>query len=349
MKTANARQIGFLLLPGFSLLSYASTVEPLRAANRLSGRTLYKWIHVSAQGGAVEASSGLAIAADERVGDDFALDMILVCAGGNPALHRNARTLSWLRKLARRGVRIGGVSGGPYILARAGLLDGFRCTIHWEHLAGFEEQFPQLDVRRTLYEIDRGRLTCAGGIAGFDMMRAIIAADHGPALATAVSEWFLQTQLRAGSGPQRLTLRERYGVAHPKLLDALRAMEDSTDKPMSRDALARAVSLSVRQLERLFAGHLGTTIGDLYLKIRLDRARALVHETAMPLLEIAIACGFANGSHFSRAYRKRFGASPNRDRQSARSSAETSSGLTASGSQAAQTSDPLLRASRSLS
>ena len=93
-------------------------------------------------------------------------------------------------------------------------------------------------------------------------------------------------------------------------------MEDSTDKPLSRDALARVISLSVRQLERLFAGHLGTTIGDLYLKIRLDRARTLVHETAMPLLEIAIACGFANGSHFSRAYRGRFGASPNRDRQS---------------------------------
>jgi len=318
MKAATPRHIGFLLIPGFSLLSYASVVEPLRAANRLSGQSLYTWFHVSAQGRPVEASSGLVISADRSFGDDFHPDMILVCAGGNPALHRNARTLSWLRKLARRGVRIGGVSGGPYILARAGLLDGFRCTIHWEHLAGFEEEFPQLAIQRTLYEIDRGRLTCAGGIAGFDMMRALIAAEQGSALAAAVSEWFLQTQLRSGSGPQRLTLRERYGVAHPKLLEALGTMENSTDKPLSRDALARAISLSVRQLERLFAGHLGTTIGDLYLKIRLDRARTLVHETAMPLLEIAIACGFANGSHFSRAYRERFGASPNRDRQSAR-------------------------------
>jgi transcriptional regulator GlxA family with amidase domain len=348
MKTPHTRQIGFLLIPGFSLLSYASAVEPLRAANRLSGRSLYRWIHVAAQGRPVEASSGLAIAADQRVGDDFPLDMILVCAGGNPALHRNASTLSWLRKLARRGVRIGGVSGGPYILARAGLLDGFRCTIHWEHLASFEEQFPQLDMRRSLYEVDRGRLTCAGGIAGFDMMRAIIAAEHGSALATAVSEWFLQTQLRAGSGPQRLTLRERYGVAHPKLLEALRAMEDSTDKPLSRGALARAISLSVRQLERLFAGHLGTTIGDLYLKIRLDRARALVHETALPLLGVAIACGFANGSHFSRAYRKRFGVSPKRDRQSAGISADASFVQTPSDSQARRTAVLRSRANRLL-
>jgi transcriptional regulator GlxA family with amidase domain len=150
------------------------------------------------------------------------------------------------------------------------------------------------------------------------MMRAIIAAEQGSALAAAVSEWFLQTQLRAGSGPQRLTLRERYGVAHPKLLHALQAMEESTSKPLSRDVLARQTGLSIRQLERLFAGHLGTTIGDLYLKIRLDRARTLVHETALPLLEIAIACGFATASHFSRAYRARFRQSPRQDRETIR-------------------------------
>jgi transcriptional regulator GlxA family with amidase domain len=321
MQASAPRHFGFLLIPGFSLLSYASAVEPLRAANRLSGQTLYAWTHISAQGRPVEASSGLAIAADKAIGDDITPDTILVCAGGNPALHRNARTLSWLRKLARRGVRIGGVSGGPYILARAGLLEGYRCTIHWEHMTSFQEDFPQLDVRRTLYEIDRGRLTCAGGVAGFDMMRAIIAAEHGGALAAAVSEWFLQTELRAGSGPQRLPLRERYGVAHPKLLKALQAMEDATSKPLSRDSLARETGLSVRQLERLFAGYLGTTIGDLYLKIRLDRARTLVHETALPLLEIAIACGFATASHFSRAYRSRFQRSPQQDRKAIRAAA----------------------------
>lgn len=318
MKGSAPRHVGFLLIPGFSLLSYASAVEPLRAANRLSGRQLYEWTHVSAQGRPVEASSGLAIAANKSIGDDFPLDTILVCAGGNPALHRNAPTLSWLRKLARRGVRIGGVSGGPYILARAGLLDDYRCTIHWDHMASFQEEFPQLDIQRTLYEIDRGRLTCAGGVAGFDMMRAIIATEQGSALAAAVSEWFLQTQLRSGGGPQRLTLRERYGVAHPKLLAALQTMEDSTSKPISRDELARRTGLSVRQLERLFADRLRTTIGDLYVKIRLDRARTLVHETALPLLEIAVACGFATASHFSRAYRARFRQSPRKDREAIR-------------------------------
>ncbi len=144
MQNNGARKIGFLLIPGFSLLSYASTIEPLRAANRLSGRTLYRWTHISATGQQSEASSGLQIATEHKVGDNFELDTIFVCAGGNPALFRNQRTLAWLRTLARRGVRIGGVSGGPYILARAGLLDGYRCTIHWEHMTALREEFPSL-------------------------------------------------------------------------------------------------------------------------------------------------------------------------------------------------------------
>ncbi|MGE3989619.1 GlxA family transcriptional regulator [Pseudorhodoplanes sp.] len=315
MQASATRHVGFLLIPGFSLLSYASTVEPLRAANRLSGRDLYRWSQITDRGRPVAASSGLSIAASGSVGDDIPLDMILVCAGGNPALHRSVRTFAFLRRHARRGVTIGGVSGGPYLLARAGLLDGYRCTIHWDHMAPFREDFPQIDMTHALYEIDRGRLTCAGGIAGFDMMRAIIAAEHGAALAASVSEWFLQTQLRSGGGPQRMTLRERYGVANPKLLRALQAMEDTAQTPLTRTELARASGVSVRQIERLFASHLGTSVGDVYIKMRLDRARALVHETALPILEIAVACGFATGSHFSRAYRARFGKAPSRDRK----------------------------------
>ena len=146
-------------------------------------------------------------------------------AGGNPAVFNDEATFSWLRMLARRGVQIGAVSGGPYILARAGLLDGYRCTIHWEHLPGFLEEFPRLAPSRVLYEIDRERMTCAGGIAALDMMRALITRDLGPAAAAAVSEWFLQTQLRSGGGPQRLTLRERYGTGSPRLLAVLKFME----------------------------------------------------------------------------------------------------------------------------
>lgn len=314
MRNNDARKVGFLLIPGFSLLSYASTIEPLRAANRLSGRTLYRWTHISTTGQQSESSSGLQIHAEHKVGADFELDAIFVCAGGNPALFRHQRTLAWLRTLARRGVQIGGVSGGPYILARAGLLDGYRCTIHWEHMTALREEFPNLEANRTLYEIDRNRLTCAGGIAALDMMRAIIANEHGPALATAVSGWFLQTQLRPGSGPQRLTLRERYGVSSQSLLKTLELMESSTDNQLSRRELSKRADVSVRQLERLFASRLNTTIDAQYMKIRLDRARTLIHETTMPILSVAVACGFISGSHFSRAYKLQFGKSPAKER-----------------------------------
>ena len=303
-------RVGFLLIPGFALMSYASAIEPLRAANQLAGRELYDWRHVSTGEAEIAASNGVAIAADHRVGDGAAFDTVFVCAGGNPAEFAHRPTLKWLRGQARRGVRLGGVSGGPFILARAGLLAGHRCTIHWEHIPAFVEQFPELEVERSLYVIDRDRLTSAGGIAALDLMHALIEHDHGPALAAAVSEWFLHTEVRSGSGPQRMTLRERFGTGNARLLKALERMEARLEEPASRAELAAAAGVSVRQLERLFAAHLRSSVGQHYRRIRLDRARLLLRQTAMPILEVAVACGFASPSHFSRAYRRRFGQAP---------------------------------------
>ena len=306
--------IGILLVPGFSLMAYASAVEPLRAANRLAYRELYGWRHFSIDGEPVQASNGATILCEHRIGDKVKLDLLLVCAGGNPALFEDEATLTWLRALARAGVRIGGVSGGPYLLARAGLLAGYRFTLHWEHIPALAEEFPDLAVSNTLYEIDRERLTCAGGIAALDMMHALIEADHGHRLASAVSDWFLHSQVRLGSGPQRMTLRERFGVTHPRLLRVLERMEREIEEPASRTALADLAGISPRQLERLFQAHLGSTIGEHYLRVRLDRAQALLRQTTMPVLDVAVACGFVSASHFSRSYRARFGFSPRAER-----------------------------------
>lgn len=314
MSDGNPRRYGFLLLPQFPLMSYASAVEPLRAANHLTGRPLYTWRHIAVAGDMIPASNGIDILADARIGDPIALDMLFVCAGGNPALFREASTLGWLRGLARDGVALAGMSGGSYILARAGLLDGFRCTIHWEHIPAFEEEFPALEIRRTLYEIDRARVTCAGGIASLDMMLALIERDQGPELAAEISEWFLRTQPRPGSGSQRMTLRERYRVTHPKLLKALALMERRLEEPASCAAIATEVDLSARQLERLFGDQLGTTPQLHYLSVRLDRARTLLRQTALAVAEIAVACGFVSTSHFARAYRRQFGCSPRKER-----------------------------------
>lgn len=315
LKDGAPTRVAFLLVPGFALMSYAAAVEPLRAANSLAGRELYRWIHVAPQPGPVAASNGVAIVPDHAIRDRFEADLVLVCAGGNPATFRDAPTLAVLRRLARSGAAIGGVSGGSYLLAMAGLLDGYRCTIHWEHRPAFEERFAGLEVTGSLFEIDRNRLSCSGGIAALDMMHALIASQHGLPLAARVSDWFLHSTIRGGADTQRMDLRTRLGVEDPRLLTALRLMESHIEDPLQRGQLARLAGLSLRQLERLFARHLRCTLREHYAAMRLERARTLLLQTALPPTQVAIATGFASLSHFSRSYKNAFGHAPSAARQ----------------------------------
>ena len=307
--------VGFLLVPGFALMSYAAAVEPLRAANLLSGRELYRWWHAAPGGGAVTASNGVGIVADFAPAEAGEADSVFVCAGGNPATFDDRETLAWLRRLATRGVTLGGISGGPYVLARAGLLAGRRATLHWEHAAAFHEAFPDVDVVPSLFVLDGDRVTCSGGVSALDMMVALIARDHGRDLAAAVGEWFLLTHIREGMGPQRMDLRHRLGVTDEALLAVLRAMEANLEAPLSRAALARVAGLSLRQVERLFQARLGRSIHAHYLALRLDRARQLLRETALPVLEVALATGFGSASQFSRAFAGAYGQPPSRYRK----------------------------------
>lgn len=314
-RARDVKRFGFLLIDDFALMSFASAIEPLRAANILAGRTLYDWATIGVGRERAVASLGLPVQTQHIVGADLDLDTLIVCAAGNPAEFADAATLQWLRRLARRGVRIGGVSGGPFILARAGLLDGYRCTIHWEHVPAFRESFPQLALRRSLYVIDRDRLTCAGGIAALDMMHAVVAAEQGRVLADKVSEWFVQTEIRLGTGAQRRSLQERYETANAHLLAALALIESHIERPLSRQALAAAAGISLRQLERLFASHLQTTLDKHYCDIRLERARTLLRQTAMPVAEVGLASGFQSPSHFSRLFKQRYGHAPTQERR----------------------------------
>lgn len=308
---APIRSVAFLLVPGFALMSYASAVEPLRAANQIAGKSLYRWSHVTPGGVPAAASNGAAVLPDLTFSSDGAdLDLVLVCAGGNPARFNDRSTFAWLRRLARHGVAVGGLSGGPFVLARAGLLAGRRCTLHWDHIPAFREAFPTANVTGSLFELDGDRITCAGGIAGLDMMVALIANDHGHELAAQVSDWFLHAQIREGMGPQRMDLRFRLGVADPKLLDVLKAMEANLESPLSRLALSGVARLSLRQLERSFRQHLGRGIHQHYLALRLGRSRQLLRESSLSVLEIAVATGFASAGDFSRAFRRQFGFPP---------------------------------------
>ena len=297
--------VGFVLVPGFPLMSYAAAIEPLRAANQLSGRSLYRWWHGSPDGDAVYASNHIAILPDVKTGDaSLEAARVFVCAGGNPSTFDHPAVFAWLRRLARRGIAIGGISGGPWIMARAGLLEGRRCTLHWEHIPAFRERFPKARVARSLFEIDRDRITCSGGIAALDLMLALIASDHGPMLATDVGEWFLHNQIREGLSPQRMALPLRFDVHDDRLVRVLTAIEANLEVPLTRDALAALAGVSQRQLERMVRAGLGRTLHQHYLAQRLAQAHRLERETSLDTREIAAASGFASSAELRRAQRR---------------------------------------------
>lgn len=311
------RRLGLLLTDGFALMSYASILEPFRAANRLAGEELYSWTHVSPSGEPARASSGTTILAGQGVGQPLECDTLFVFAGGDPGTFHHRATFAWLRRIARGGTVVAGVSGGPYLLARAGLLDGHRATIHWEHRTEFAADFPAVMLEPGLYVIDRRRLTCAGGAAGIDLAVEMIAREHGHTLAMRVGEWFIRAEPRSADEPQRLSLRNRHGITDDRVLRVLALMEEAIEEPAPRAELARLAGLSVRQLERLFSRHLGMTVAGAYRASRLARANDLLGKTGMATTEIALASGFRSSSHFSRAYRKHYGTTPTTARHDA--------------------------------
>ena len=306
-------RIGIMPLSGFALMSYACVVEPLRAANLLSRKALYEVVHFGAE--AVPSSGAVVAEVQAIVGDPIDLDMLFVVAGGDPFAFDDAETLAWLGRVARQGVMLGGVSGGPVILARAGLMAGRRMTVHWEHAAGLAEVSPGLLIERSLYVMDRDRVTCAGGTAPLDLMHALIARDHGRVFAQLVSDWFLHTDIRPSSGAQRGGLVERVGTTSGPVLGAVEAMENHVADALALEDLAQAAGVSPRQLIRLFQGKLGVSPMRYYRDLRLEVAERLMANSPMPLTEIALATGFANSSHFSTGYRQKFGRAPSQDRR----------------------------------
>jgi AraC family transcriptional regulator, glycine betaine-responsive activator len=243
----------FLLIPRFSLMSFASAVEPLRAANRLSGQALYEWRFVTTDGRPVEASNGMAVLPHASIETVEPCPLIVVCAGLDAQAFDDRRPLGWLRRRALEGAIVGSVSTGSYILAKAGLLHGHRCTTHWENLAGFREDWPELEVTDQLFEVDHNRFTCSGGTAALDLMLQLIALQHGPELGAGVSEQFLHPHLRSAADDQRMALGERLQASHPRLLAAILAMEKHLEEPLAGKQIAREVGLSKRQVERLSA------------------------------------------------------------------------------------------------
>lgn len=310
-------RVSFLLVPGFSMLAFVSAVEPLRVANRMAARHIFDWQILSLDGEPVTASNGMRVVADAAYESVPRVSTLFVCAGFEPGRFASQPLSHWLRRMVGYRAMIGAIDTGCFLLAQARLLNGYRVTLHWESVAAFAEAFPNVHVTQELFEVDRNRMTCAGGTAAMDMMLYMIAGRDGQALATAVSEQFIRDRIRDPSDHQRMKLSARLGINNPHVVRVVERMENNIDTPVPAATLAHDAGISLRQLERLFASQLGHTPQQYYLHIRLTQARRLVQQSEMQIISIALACGFTSTAPFSRAYKAHFGRTPRQDRQTA--------------------------------
>ena len=307
-------RIGFLLLDNFTLIAHSAAIEPLRMANQLSGEEHYQWFALSETGEPVRASDGQRIMPDAPMGDAQDLDIVIVCGGVAQQQAIRKSHLSFLQAQARRGCMIGGVCTGTWALAQAGLLDGYRASIHWECISGLQEAFPKVLVTNRLFTIEANRLTASGGTAPLDMMLNLIGKQHGRELMAAISEMFMCERIRNEQEHQRIPLRHVLGTSQPKLLEIVALMEANVEEPLELEDLAAIAGISRRQLERLFLKHLNCSPSRYYLTIRINRARQLLRQTSMMIIEVATACGFVSTPHFSKCYRGFFGVPPSSER-----------------------------------
>ena len=309
-----ARRFVFLLLDHFTMMSFAGAIEPLRLANRVAGRRVYEWKLAGENGREAACSNGTVMRLDlglDEIGRD---DTVMVCGGIDVAEATTKPILNWLRREARRGAAIGGLCTGAWAVAKAGLLDGKRATIHWENQDSFLEEFEEVLLTKSVFVIDGNRMSTAGGTASIDLMLKIIAADHGEELANTVADQLIYNSIRTDQDSQRLSIPTRIGVRHPKLAQVIQRMEGHIEDPISPAKLAEEVGMSTRQLERLFRRYLNRSPKRYYMEIRLQKARNLLMQTEMSVINVALACGFASPSHFSKCYRAHYGTTPYRER-----------------------------------
>lgn len=310
------RRVVFLLLDQFSMVPFASALDALRIANRYTKNPIYAWKLAGEGGESVTCSNGTRILLDMGLEEISRDDTVLICGGLGIGAASTKPVLNWLRREARKGIAIGGLCTAAYTMAKAGLLDGKKCTIHWENYDSFVEEFDEVELTKAIYVIDGNRYTCAGGTSSLDLMLKLMATLRDEEMANWVADQLLHTNIRTERDEQRLSIPTRIGVRHPKLSTVIQMMEANIEEPVSPSVLARDVGMSTRQLERLFSRYLSRSPKRYYMELRLQKARNLLMQTEMSVINVALACGFASPSHFSKCYRAQYDTTPYRERGS---------------------------------
>ena len=308
------RRFVFVLLESFTMVSFACALEALRLANLAIGRQVYSWSLVGEGGTDARCSAGTRFALDDDLVETRPGDVIVVCGGRDIARATTPGAVAWLREQAVRGAVVGGVCTAAWALARAGLLDGVRATIHWENQDSFAREFPDVLLTSSVYVADGARFTAAGGTASLDLMLKLISDEHGEDVANQVADQVIYSSIRSDQDTQRLSVPSRIGVRHPRLAQVIQRMEAHIQDTISPAVLARDAGLSPRQLERLFRRYLNRSPKRYYMELRLRKARNLLLQTDMSVINVALACGFTSPSHFSKCYRAYYNTTPYRER-----------------------------------
>jgi transcriptional regulator GlxA family with amidase domain len=316
IEVKSPRRFVFVLMEHFTLLSFSSALDALRIANRMSGKKLYDWTFIGESEEFVSCSAGTQFKLDNPLIELHRDDTILLCGGTAIQASTTKKLIGWLRREARRGLVIGGLCTAAYPMAKAGLLDEKKATIHWENQDSFAEEFLEVELTKTVFVCDGNRYTTAGGTSSIDLLLKIIADDHGEELANAVADQMIYSSIRTDQDIQRLSVPTRIGVRHPKLSKVIQMMEINIEEPISPSVLAKDVGMSTRQLERLFRRYLDRSPKRYYMELRLQKARNLLMQTDMSVINVALACGFASPSHFSKCYRAHYDTTPYRERGS---------------------------------
>jgi AraC family carnitine catabolism transcriptional activator len=304
----------FHLVPRFSMISLYGALEPLRVANRFAERK-FSWRFISVGGEPVFASNDIPVSVSGSLADLGRPTMVVVCASYEPEQGITKPALAAMRKLAAQKVLLAGIDTGPFILASAGVLDGYRATCHWESLPGFRESFPRVQAMQSLFEVDRDRMTSAGGSSVIDMMLEWIRQQLGREIAVTVADQLVHSRFSEQPNEARIPAAARYGTTDPRILSCIALMEEQIEEPCGISELAIRAGLSVRQLERLFAATLKRRPMGIYLSLRLERAERLINYSMMSIREIAVATGFSSLSQFSRSFKGQYGRSPSKWRK----------------------------------
>ncbi|MGB0959584.1 MAG: GlxA family transcriptional regulator [Halocynthiibacter sp.] len=310
------KEFYFVLLPNLTLMALSAAIEPLRIANQLSQKELYRWYKLAPDMGSVTCSNAMEILPDGALRDLPKSATAFVCSGGEPLQNQDARVTQWVRKQRALGVRLGGLCTGAFTLAKAGVLNGQNFTLHWENQAAFSEEFPDLTPSMNLIETTPSVLTTAGGSSSTDLMLNLIEEDYGAEFALVVADMCLHSRSHQREITQKSPVSVSLGSRNPKLISAVQLMQANLEEPLDLDVVSEHAHVSRRQLERMFKGLLGMSPGRYYCQLRLERAYALLSETNMKVSEVVAATGFCNTTHFSRLFRQKYGAPPNTFRKS---------------------------------